>query len=191
MKKLLIGSALVLSFGQAYAAESPKWDSLSASSQHIDANNENLSGFGISGSALLNDNVFAFGDISKTSDTNNGVDFDFDTLSLGLGYRVGISQNTDLFGRVSYEKFEAKASSRGRSNKADNNGYGLAVGVRSMVSDQIELLGSIGYLDIEEESEAELTVGAYYHFTDNFALGLNYNKIDHLKTTGISATLFF
>lgn len=191
MKKLLLGSALLLAFSQVSANEGPKWDSLSIGYQNVDLSGIDVSGFTFSGSKLVNDNVFFFGNVSMNSDTVGGIDFDLDTTTLGVGYRHGISDKTDFFGSLSYEKLEVEASGRGLSDSADGNGYGLTVGLRSMASDKVELLGSLGYIDIEDDSEAEFAVGAYYHFTDRFALGLNYSKIDELKTTGLSATLFF
>ncbi|MCG7533154.1 porin family protein [Psychrobium sp. MM17-31] len=191
MKKLLLGSALLLAFSQVSANEGPKWDSLTVAYQDVDLAGIDVSGFSFSGSKLVNDNVFVFGNLSMNSDTIGGVDFDLDTTSLGLGYRHGFSAQTDFFGTLSYEKIETEVSGRGLSESADGNGYGLSVGVRSMVTDKVELLGSIGYLDIEDDSEGEFTLGASYHFTDNFSMGLHYNKIDEMKTTSLSASWNF
>lgn len=191
MKKLLLGSALLLAFSQVSANEGPKWDSLSIGYQDVDAAGVDVSGFSFSGSKLVSDNVFIFGNLSMNSDTIGGVDFDLDTTTLGLGYRHNISNTTDFFGTLSYEKIETEVSGRGLSGGADGNGYGLAIGVRSMVTEKLELLGSIGYLDIEDDSEGEFTLGASYHFTESFSLGLGYNKVDELKTTSLTASWNF
>lgn len=191
MKKAILASALLLAFSQASANEGPKWDSLTVAYQDVDLVGIDVSGFSFSGSKLVNDNVFVFGNLSMNSDTIGGIDFDLDTTTLGVGYRYGYSEQTDFFGTLSYEKLETEVSGRGISGGADGNGYGLTVGVRSMVTEKLELMGSVGYLDIEDDSEAEFTLGASYHFTKSFAIGLSYNKVDEIKTTALSASWYF
>ena len=45
MKKLLLGSALLLAFSQVSANEGPKWDSLSVGYQDVDLSGIDVSGF--------------------------------------------------------------------------------------------------------------------------------------------------
>jgi opacity protein-like surface antigen len=119
------------------------------------------------------------------------VDFDFNTLSVGLDYRYAISQNSDFFGVFSYEDVEVEASYQGDSESVSDNGFGLTVGVRSMLSEKFELSGSIQYVDIADETETAFSVSALYNFTDQVSAGVGYSKADDEDTLSVSAVYFF
>jgi len=119
------------------------------------------------------------------------VNVDFNTLSVGLGYRHAISSNSDLFGLVSYEDIEVEASFKEKSRDVSDNGYGLQAGIRSLVTQNIELSGSITYIDIAEESETGFNVLAMYHLTNQFSVGAGYSKTDDVDSLSLSAVLFF
>jgi long-subunit fatty acid transport protein len=131
------------------------------------------------------------GSYSSVSDKEYGVNWDYNTMSLGLGYRTALTQNTDFFGVVSYEDVELEASSGGFSESGGDNGYGLAVGVRSMLTDKFELNGGFKYIDIAEESDTALSVGALYNFTNQFSAGVGITKSDDIDTVSVSAVYYF
>ena len=122
---------------------------------------------------------------------SSNVDVDFNTLSVGLGYRYSLSKTTDLFGVLSYEDMEVKASSQGNSESESDNGYGLQIGIRSMLSEKVELSGSLQYLDIADETETAIGVSALYNFTEQFSAGVGYSKSDDVDTITVSAVYFF
>ncbi len=195
MKKVVLASALLLSLGTAQAAESPRWDSASISYQSVDIDGDKLTGFAISGSKLLGEDFFIVGSYGNASDDieiyNSSIEFDFNTLSVGLGYRYSISQTTDFFGVVSYEDVEVEASYQGNSGSESENGYGLTIGVRSMLSEKVELSGSLQYVDIADETETAFGVSALYNFTEQFSAGVGYSKADDADTLSVSAVYFF
>jgi hypothetical protein len=195
MKKVVLTSALLLSLGSAQAAESPKWDSVSVSYQSVDLDSETFTGFGISASKLLGDNFFVTGAYNKASDDvqvfDASVDLDLSTTTLGLGYRLPLSENTDFFGVLSYEDMDAEASYQGSSENMGENGFGAKIGVRSMVSDKVELGASIQYVDITEDSDTVFAVSALYNFTKNFSAGIGYSKAEDMDTLSVSAYYFF
>ena len=194
MKKVVLVSALLLSIGSIQAAESVRWDSASLSYQSVDIEGK-LTGFGVSGTKLIGEDFFIAGSYSSVSDDadffGSKVELDFNTLSVGLGYRHAISNKTDLFGIVSYEDMEVKASFQGESDSESENGYGLQAGIRSLVTENIELSGSLSYVDIADESETGFDVSAIYHFTNQFSAGIGYGKSDEWDTLSLSAVLFF
>ncbi|MEP7702371.1 porin family protein [Paraglaciecola sp. 25GB23A] len=195
MKKLVLVSALLLAFGPVQASESPRWDSVSISYQSVDVDGDKLTGFGLSGSKLLAENFFVVGSYGSASDDIDvfgaNVELDFNTLSLGLGYRYAFSKSSDFFGVISYEDVEVEATYEGNSESNGDNGYGLTVGVRSMLSEKIELSGSIQYVDIADETETAFGVAALYNFTEQFSAGVGYSKADDLDTLSVSAVYFF
>ena len=181
MKKTVIASALFLSLGTAYAAESPRWDFASASYQTLDVDGVDVSGLTLSGTKLINDDIFVTGGYAPLSvDEDSNVDYNL--LSIGVGYRHLISETTDVFGIVSYESVEV----RWPGSSAKDSGYGLTVGARSMVTDVIEVNGSIDYVSIDGETETGFAIGALYNVTDEVAVGASYSVADN--TTGLSLT---
>jgi opacity protein-like surface antigen len=195
MKKVVLVSALLLSMGSIQAAESVRWDSASLSYQSVDVEGDKLTGFGVSGTKLIGEDFFIAGSYSSLSDDvdlfGSKLELDFNTLSVGLGYRHAISNKTDLFGIVSYEDMEVKASFQGESDSESENGYSLQAGIRSLVTENIELSGSLSYVDITDGSETSFDVSAIYHFTNQFSAGIGYGKSDDLDTLTLSAVLFF
>lgn len=195
MKKAVLVSALLLSFGSVQAAESPRWDNASISYQSIDVDSEKLTGFDISGSKLISEDFFIVGSYGVASDDievyGSNFDLDYKTLSVGVGYRYGISQSSDFFGVVSYEDVEVEVSSSFGSDSVSDNGYGLAVGVRSMLSEQFELTGAIQYIDIADGSETAFAVSALYNFSEQLSAGVGYSKGDDVDTLSVSAVYFF
>ena len=191
MKQVVLASALLLSLGTAQAAESPRWNSASISYQSVDIDGDKLTGFAVSGSKLLGEDFFVVGSYGNASDDIEGIEFDFNTLSVGLGYRYAISQNTDFFGVVSYEDVEVEVSYQGNSESVSDNGYGLRVGIRSMLSEKVELSGSLQYVDIADETETAFGISALYNFTKQFSAGVSYSKVDDVDTLSVSAIYFF
>ncbi len=192
MKKVVLVSALLLSLGTAQAAESPRWDRASISYQSVDIDDDDkLTGFAVSGSKLLGEDFFVVGSYGNASDDIEGIEFDFNTLSVGLGYRYSISQSADLFGVVSYEDMEIEVSYQGNSASISDNGYGLRVGVRSMLSEKVELSASLQYVDIADETETDFRVSALYSFTEQFSVGVGYSKAGDVDTLSVSAVYFF
>ncbi|XQF92615.1 outer membrane beta-barrel protein [Pseudoalteromonas espejiana] len=186
---ILLFTAAVAS--PAALAESPNFNYVSAGYLDGDIDGDDADGWTFDGSTLLGENFFLSGQYQTVGNSDDGVDVDFNWLSAGLGYRTAISASTDFYGLVTYENVEVEASYRGSSISDDENGYGLSVGVRSMVSDNIELDGRLGYIDIADESETSFTVGARYYFNNNFSLGANYTTLDELDLVGLTARYSF
>ena len=119
-------------------AESPSYDFIQASYQSVELDfgggfSEDGDGFSLGGSFEIGEHMFGFASYGRT-------DFDFDVeftqLQAGLGYRVGINDSTDFFATASYLDAEVSAPGFG---SADDSGYGLGIGIRSNVTDLVEL----------------------------------------------------
>ena len=108
---------------------------------------------------------------------------DFNQLSLGLGYRMAASSNTDVYGVVSYEEAELE--------DYDENGYGLTAGIRSRVTPNIELDGGVSYIDLDDDDDTYLNLGASYYFTPAAAVSVSYRTSDDNDIMGVSARYSF
>ena len=143
-------------------------------------------GFAFGGSFEISENMFGFASYADT-----GFDFSVDLtqMQLGLGWRTGLTDNTDFFARVAYVKAEIDAPVFG---SLDENGYGLGIGVRSNVSDLVELYGEVAYVDLGSDAEGgSVSGGAYFNVSDNVALGLSASVDVDVTSYGASVRFYF
>lgn len=143
-------------------------------------------GYGISGAFEVGESWFITAGYS-TVEFDFGIDFD--QLGIGVGYHVDMSQNADFFATLSYVTAEVSASGFG---SADEDGFGASIGIRGMVSDKVELSGSIGYVDLGDGGDGtSFGASALYNFTEAFALGLTLQTDDDITGYGLGARFYF
>ena len=191
MKRTILASIFGALSLNAFAA-SPSYDFVKAGYVQADiedAGDFEPSGFQIQGFKSLNENVYLTGRYGQLSEDEYGVDIDLDYASAGVGYRYGLTQNTDFFGEVTYEYVNIDVELDSISGE-DDNGYGITAGIRSMLSEQFELRGAIRYIDIEDD-ETAFEIGADYFFTPQFSFGATYVIADDVDLLGVSARYTF
>ena len=191
MKRTILASIFGALSLNTFAA-SPSYDFVKAGYVQADiedAGDFEPSGFQIQGFKSLNENVYLTGRYGQLGEDVSGVDIDLDYASAGVGYRYGLTQNTDFFGEVTYEYVNLDIELDSISGE-DDNGYGITAGIRSMLSEQFELRGAIRYIDIEED-ETAFEIGADYFFTPQFSFGATYVIADDVDLLGVSARYTF
>ena len=191
MKRTILASIFGALSLNAFAA-SPSYDFVKAGYVQADiedAGDFEPSGFQIQGFKSLNENVYLTGRYGQLGEDVSGVDIDLDYASAGVGYRYGLTQNTDFFGEVTYEYVNLDIELDSISGE-DDNGYGITAGIRSMLSEQFELRGAIRYIDIEDD-ETAFEIGADYFFTPQLSFGATYVIADDVDLLGVSARYTF
>ena len=191
MKRTILASIFGVLSLNAFAA-SPSYDFVKAGYVQADiedAGDFEPTGFQIQGFKSLNENVYLTGRYGQLGEDVSGVDIDLDYVSAGVGYRYGLTQNTDFFGEVTYEYVNIDVELDSISGE-DDNGYGITAGIRSMLSEQFELRGAIRYIDIEDD-ETAFEIGADYFFTPQLSFGATYVIADDVDLLGVSARYTF
>ena len=142
-------------------------------------------GFGVRGSFELGESWFIGVNYSKI-DFNVGIDYD--QMGAGIGWHTGLSNNTDFYAMLQYVRAEASVS----GISVDEDGVGATIGVRGMLTDKVELGGSIGYVDLGDAGDGT-AFGAHvmYNFTDNFAAGLLLGVDEDLTSYGAGIRLYW
>ena len=187
MIKKLLGVTLALLAVPAFAGDL-RYTYVEAYYQDIELDDFDVDGdgFAIRGSFALTDDWFMIVGY-QAADFDFGADFDH--AYLGAGYRTPINDRVDLFGTVSYLTADVSADG---FNSIDEDGFGLAVGVRGLVTGELELAGSLGYSDLGDGVDGTaISAGALYSFSDVFALGLEIELDDDLTAFGIGARFYF
>lgn len=161
----------------AFAA-SPNWRFAEGGYTNAEIGRADFDGLDIGGTYLLENNIFVTGEYSMLDESGG----DLDLLSMGLGYRFVINSSTDAYVGANFERADFEGY--------DENGYSVNAGVRSMLTDQVEVLGEIGYYDLDD-GDMTVKAGANYYFTPRWAVGLSYEKVDDLDITQLNARYTF
>ena len=189
MMKKTLGIVLVLFTVPAFAADL-NYNYVEAGYQQINLDDDLVDvdgdGFAIGGSFELGENWFIAASYSK-ADFDFGIDLD--QLAVGFGYHVGISNNVDFYGSLSAIRAEVSAAGFG---SADEDGFGATIGVRGMVSDSVELNGSISYSDLGDAGDGTAVgAGLLYNFSDSFALGIFLGAEEDVTSYGAGIRLYW
>ena len=157
-------------------------------STEIDDFNVDGDGFGLKGSWGFTDMFHAFAQYSDLSFDSN---IDSSAFEIGAGLNWELSPTIDLIGTVSYLTVEVDASVPGfRSVSADDDGLGVGMGVRALVTNQLEVSGKLNYVEFDDAGDdTTFGVAARYYFTPMFAIGGDIN-FDDDGTTWIIAGRF-
>lgn len=162
-------------------ADTPDWRYVEGGYTKIDFDDDESfepDGFNVPSRYLLNSNIFLNGEYNRVEEGS----FDLDLLTLGAGYRMPINSTTDAYFTANFEQLDADAT--------DENGYSINAGLRSMVTEQIELNGEIGYYDVFD-GEATIKIGANYYVTPQWAFGASYKSVDDLDILQVNARYAF
>ena len=192
MLRKFCGLALLALAAPTLAADI-SYNYIEAGYQEIDIDDDLLGGFdvdgdgyGIGGSFELNENWFIGASYSK-ADFDFGVDLT--QLSLGAGYHVPLTDNTDFYGTLAFVRAEVSTSGFG---SVDDDGYAATIGVRGMIGDRFELNGSLGYVDLGDGGDGtSFGAGLLYSFTDTVAAGLSLDIDEDITAYGIGFRVYF
>ena len=173
MYKKLLGLSLALLAFPAFAGDI-SYNYVELGYQKIDIDDPGIGedvdgdGFGANASFEMGDSWFFRIGYSQ-ADFDFGIDLD--EASAGIGWHTTMSNSADFYALIQYVRAEASIS--GFSGSVDEDGVGAEIGVRGMVSDKVELAGSIAYVDLGDAGDGT-SFGAQvlYNFTQNFAAGL-------------------
>lgn len=186
-RKLLVCALASAALSASYAEESElSYTFVGIAYQTGEIIDEDFGGFGIGGSAAINDSIFVLGQYSSlTSDDEffNGVgtdDIEATQFNFGVGFHTPIASNVDFVASLSYADAEFESSGLGVSE--DGNGYLVSAGVRGKPTDVLEFGVSINYADIEDEGETGFGVLARFFAAPKISLGLAYGSADDVDT---------
>ena len=143
-------------------------------------------GFGIGGSYALTDQFHLFANYRTAS-----LDFDIDTtdMNVGFGFNSPISDTIDVVATLSYVYVEFDQATFG---SADDNGLGGGIGLRALMTPQIELFGGVEYVDLSDSgSDTALGAGIRYNFNEKFAAGLAGDWSDDASSYTLTGRMYF
>jgi len=183
-----IGIISLLALAAPAMADGFSYNYLEGSYQRVDIDSPDVDGdgFGFGGSVELGDNAHFFAGYGS-------IDFDFgidiNELAVGVGFHTDLTPTLDFVANLAYLRLDADANG---FSSATENGVGAEIGLRSMLSDRLELAGFIQYADLGDAGDdTSLRGEAWYSFSESFALGLNVGAAEDVLRYGIGARFYF
>ena len=158
----------------------------------IDGLDEDGDALFVGGSYGFGTNWLVFGEYSTAEfDAGAGAEVDFDQFVVGFGAHFPIAPRVDFVGKLGYVDVGADVSTPFGSASADESGYLLSGGVRSLFGQRFELEGAIEYVDIGDEDDTGISLSGLYRFTDLFSLGVRLATSDDSDEYGLFARFTF
>ena len=179
MNKTLIASALISTFSFGALAETPSFNNLEIGYTEYDfGSGIELDGFEISVTRELTESIYISADTAQIEDGP----FDLGLTTIGIGFKTEITNSTVFFAELSYADLDGDVS---------ESGYEISTGIRSMVTDQLELKAGVEYLDIDNDDTTSFVIGAAFNFTDSLAAYTDYSYDSDLENYGIGLRFTF
>lgn len=186
-------------FADDHTVSSPAWNYVQGGYSQLDVDDMDSepSGFNLEGSVQMGTNVFVRGEYLSASDDvsmfGSSLDLDTSFTTIALGYFTDLSPMTDVYAAVSYERVGFEVSGFGESESDSESGYGGYVGVRSHVTENVELFGEVGYIKISDYdiSDASLKAGATVYVSEQLGLGASYKMFDDFSILSVTARYAF
>ncbi|MFC7002926.1 outer membrane beta-barrel protein [Pseudobowmanella zhangzhouensis] len=141
-------------------------------------------GFVIKGMTLIAPQIYVHGEYDYMESDLFDENIDVNTLTVGVGYIMPLSTRTDAFASINYERLDVDGN--------DPDGFSLDAGVRSMITNVLELSGQIGYLSWDGgDDDLTFKVGAQYYFDPQFSVGASYENLDSYDVTQVTVRYHF
>ncbi len=167
----------------------------------VDAGYENMAppddsdgfnGLTLTASKIVWDNVFVTAGYSNLSHREEPDEYDvdqsrhklgFETFKLGIGYAKALNDSVDIFTVLSI--FDKDLQANGIAMSLDTKTYG--VGLRSVVSDNVELNTRLSYHDVTDTdlSGSVFEVGGVYKLNDKVSATASFAKDNGFETEHI------
>jgi len=131
----------------------------------------------------------ASGLTGEVETTGIGAPRDIDTrdLAIGLTAHFPLFDNADLIVPVAIHHAKARAG----SIKDSDTGYSIAVGVRALLTERIEVEGVLRHFDINSDDDQSLLGSARFHFTDALSLAVTGQFSDDVNSVGLNGRFTF
>ncbi len=197
-KKKIIIALTLLPISSATLSSEISYDYVQATYAAISIDTETTmgdlegNGFGVSGSVSVAPAVaIEVGYGATNYDEFQGIDSETNSLAFGITAHTSISPGTDILGSFTVIKGNVEASDGFYSVDEDDTGNAISVGLRSLITDAIELEAEFSRTDIFDDKANEFSIGARFHVTNKFSLAAGYSTGDDVDTFLLNARFGF
>ena len=197
----LIAGSLLIGMTNSFALDDSdlQYNSigLGFSSSSVTGYTQKINSTGLSGTFLINDNVFIGGGVSNATFSPPGVtQVKYSGADFNIGYRYGISRATDLTTSVDYASTNiTEAGYTGVTQNSSSANFG----VRSLVMPNVEIGGGIGFANYQNQTTisnvaltsgtaTQISAGVRFFISKEFAVKAAYGSSTSNSSTGRTST---
>jgi len=147
---------------------------------------------GVEGSVEVTNNIFiragtSAGDFdSHSSNLDTIVKADVSFINMNVGFFLQANENTTMHTSIGYQRFNGDAKGylydyyyeeyTYSENKHKDTSLVFDAGIRSNITDDIELNGGFKYVDYDDRNLTTVTVGVLLNTDSGIGAGLNYSR---------------
>lgn len=157
---------------------------------------DDLNGYGINASIELNKNVFLLGSYQYADEEMNisgyNEDKKFDVGKLGIGTATALTNQIDAFATFSYATTSAETCTSITCTKREDDGYFLTGGLRSWITNSIDVIGTLTYAELDK-SDWDGTgygLGAGFWPARSHRLGIEIQHSDDAQAAIVSYSFY-
>lgn len=174
MRKTLF-AVLAVATPLTLAAE-PSYNYLEGSYLNVDGD---LDGFGLAGSFAVSSNMHLYGEYEHAEDGP----LEARTALLAFGLNHGISDTTDVVGRIGWAKGWVELDP---ILDADDDGFMAEVGLRSALSPNFEVNGFLRHVDVAD-ADPSVRIGGLFGVTPALGIsgGVEFTEDDTVYRVGL------
>jgi hypothetical protein len=180
MKKLTgLAAVAALAFSGSALAEGPSWNYVEAYYALGDAaGNDDNDIVGLNGSI----GMFGFlhgslnWAVNSIDDEDNASVDDVDLWALRVGLHSDVTDSTDVYADLIYGEIAPDGTLPGLTgNGEDQDTFGIATGVRSMIGEKLELAAEVSWVDQDDLGDSvQGQISGRYFWLDFMSTGLTY-----------------
>ncbi|MDP6435660.1 MAG: hypothetical protein QF790_03505 [Gammaproteobacteria bacterium] len=181
-KSIAVTAGVVALFSSSAMAELPNYNYLEIAISGGDVEGTELpdsridiGGYDIEGSLVVSDSILLQAAVTGLEEDISGPDLEIDTFEISIGTIKEVGENTTFDLSFQYRDDEAELEGFG---KVDFDGPVLLIGLRSNVTDSLEVYGRLGYLLGNYEGGTSTDLGLVWNFSDAFAATFSYEVTD-------------
>jgi hypothetical protein len=173
----------------AVAAE-PDWTYAQLAYLRADSGDDATDGFRLDGSLAFADMFHVqAGYVDASLGVTGGEDIDFDGYRFAVGVHPMVGENTHAVADIQYFDYSYDGTAGNPDNDVD--GVGVGVGLRHMLTDEVEVNGMAWWNEGSEDdaispgtdedfSDISLEIGGRYRFNENLSAGVTVTTNDSL-----------
>lgn len=136
----------------------------------VETHSDDGDGFLLRASKSLGESFYLLAEMGDAElDEHHG---DFRFIRAGLGFHTSFSRMVDGIAELTYESLEIEE----HHHELDENGFGIAAGIRVLFNEHLEGTARARYVDLGDEEDEIFSAELLYLFNHSFGLVAAYEK---------------
>lgn len=151
---------------------------------------DSTAGASIYGSYQFNDNFFVMLAGQGESNEDSGFEISSSVGYFGGGFALPLGSKTDAVAKLALVSAEAKVcynyGTYSLCNKTEDDGYGMAIGVRHMATQNLEFNATFTHVELNDLGDSDtISLGGAFWFAKHHSIRLTFGDNDDATTSAL------